>query len=113
MFEQRQQKLFRLMKERGIESLLLTSPFNVTYLTGFTGEDSYLFVRKNSVQIWSDARYEEQIGEECPGVDLLVRKPTEGLMDAAGRWLEKIKVSALHVESARRRSLILRSSQHT
>ncbi|AMV33949.1 putative peptidase [Pirellula sp. SH-Sr6A] len=95
----RQQRLFRELRHQSIERLLITSPFNVTYLTGFTGEDSFLYVEGETLTVWSDARYEEQIGEECPDLALEIRKPTELLVDAIPRWLGKKKVHALHVET--------------
>lgn len=95
----RQQRLFRELRHQSIERLLITSPFNVTYLTGFTGDDSFLYVEGETLTIWSDARYEEQIGEECPDLALEIRKPTELLVDAIPRWLGKKKVHALHVET--------------
>ncbi|XZE43515.1 M24 family metallopeptidase [Pirellulaceae bacterium SH467] len=95
----RQQRLFRELQHQSIERLLITSPFNVTYLTGFTGEDSFLYVEGETLTIWSDARYEEQVTEECPELALEIRKPTELLVDAIPRWLGKKKVHALHVET--------------
>ena len=39
---------------------------NVTYLTGFTGDDSYLLVTANGETLISDERYTTQLEEECP-----------------------------------------------
>ena len=44
-FEERRDKLRRLLKKTGADALLVTNFVNVTYLTGFTGDDSYLLVR--------------------------------------------------------------------
>ena len=38
----RSQKLRRQLKQEGLDALLVTNFKNVTYLTGFTGDDSYL-----------------------------------------------------------------------
>ncbi|MBN1816487.1 MAG: aminopeptidase P family N-terminal domain-containing protein, partial [Sedimentisphaerales bacterium] len=35
-------KLHALMRDNGIDALLVTQPQNVTYLSGFLGEDSWL-----------------------------------------------------------------------
>lgn len=98
MIAQRQQKLFRALKEQKITHFLITCPHNVTYLTGFKGEDSYLFVSDDTLTIWSDARYDEQIREECPDLSIELRGPTESLMEAFGRFANKSIKSALHVE---------------
>jgi Xaa-Pro aminopeptidase len=100
MIAQRQQKLFRQLKDQKIQNFLITCPFNVSYLTGFKGEDSYLFVRGDSLTIWSDQRYEEQIREECPELALELRGPTESLIDVFGRYAKKQGFASIHVESA-------------
>jgi Xaa-Pro aminopeptidase len=98
MIHHRQQKLFRALKELKINHFLVTCPHNVAYLTGFKGEDSYLFVSHDSLTIWSDARYEEQIREECPELALELRGPTETLIDAFARFANKNLRQSLHVE---------------
>ncbi|MBU6174010.1 MAG: Xaa-Pro peptidase family protein [Planctomycetes bacterium] len=100
MTQQRIEGLRRELRRQKLPSLLITSPHNVTYLTGFTGEDSFLFVDPTSIVIWSDARYEEQLQEECPTTEVMLRKPSEQLMPTVARWLVKNKVSSVHVESA-------------
>lgn len=98
MIHHRQQKLFRALKEHKVSHFLITCPHNVAYLTGFKGEDSYLFVSQDSLTIWSDARYEEQIREECPELALELRGPTEPLVDAFARFANKNLKQSLHVE---------------
>ncbi len=44
---ERRDKLRRLLKKTGADALLVTNFTNVTYLTGFTGDDSYLLVRRD------------------------------------------------------------------
>ena len=53
----------------GADALLVTNFTNVTYLTGFTGDDSYLLVRPDGEVLISDPRYTTQLEEECPGLD--------------------------------------------
>ena len=74
-FETRREKLRKAMRKVGVDALLITDFTNVTYLTGFTGDDSYLLVRDNGETILSDSRYTTQLGEECPDIDLCIRKP--------------------------------------
>ena len=52
----RRDKLRRKLKKAGADALLVTNFTNVTYLTGFTGDDSFLLVRPDG-QHWAlDAR---------------------------------------------------------
>ena len=84
----RRNKLRRLVSKAGADGLLVTNFTNVTYLTGFTGDDSYLLVRSDGDVLISDPRYTTQLEEECPGLDLLIRPPgmtmTKGIAKAVG-----------------------------
>ena len=67
-FQIRRDKLRNLIKKDGLSGILITSFVNVTYLTGFTGDDSFLLVTKEGDTILSDFRYTEQIEQECPNM---------------------------------------------
>jgi len=43
-FERRRERLRRRLRRAGVTGLLITDFTNVTYLTGFTGDDSYLLL---------------------------------------------------------------------
>lgn len=105
----RRQALIRHLKApgSGLEAAVITSPVNVTYLTGFTGEASYLVVTpKNSVLV-SDSRFEVQIREECPEIgkagdlDLHIRPHTRTVEDATAEVLGKLNVKSASVEGTR------------
>lgn len=49
------------MRSAGIDTVLVTSPVDVGYLTGFLGGDSYLIVGKGKPTMVSDSRYEEDL----------------------------------------------------
>ena len=70
-YQARRDRLRKAFLKAGIDALLVTDFTNVTYLTGFTGDDSYLFVRRDGEIVLSDPRYTTQLGEECPGVDFI------------------------------------------
>ncbi|MBA4065429.1 MAG: aminopeptidase P family protein [Isosphaera sp.] len=97
---QRRQILAQTLKAREVDGFLVTRPANVTYLTGFTGEDSYYYgTGKNSVLI-SDTRFEEQIKEECPGLDAHVRGHTKTTPEAAAEVLTRSGAKAVAVEDS-------------
>ena len=48
-FAARRDRLLRRLKTAGVDALLVTSTVNVRYLTGFTGEDSYLLIGRSVV----------------------------------------------------------------
>lgn len=49
-----------------IDGLFVVNPINVSYLSGFTGEDSYLLITYTDVYFITDPRYEEQARAEIP-----------------------------------------------
>ena len=76
----RRKRLVRSFKEAGIDGLLITSEANVQYLTGFTGDSTWLFVgRKESVLI-SDTRYTTQIARECSDVEVVIRDASKTML---------------------------------
>lgn len=94
----RRDKIRRAVLESEADALLVTDFTNVTYLTGFTGDDSFLFVRRDGDLILSDARYTTQIEEESPGLDAYIRKPGELIAKAVGRVAKAGKIRRLAVE---------------
>ena len=98
-FDRRRERLFRELRQHKLPNLLVTCPYNVTYLTGFTGEDSYLFANQDKATILSDARYEEQLQQECPRDSVFIRGSTITMIDATAKWLATQKLQAVCVES--------------
>jgi Xaa-Pro aminopeptidase len=97
-FAKRRKQLTRLIANESAQALLVTNFNNVTYLTGFTGDDSYLLVTRDDCWMISDPRYEEQIGEECPGLKAHIRQPGELTVDVTVNEIKKAKLNSLLVE---------------
>ncbi len=99
-FASRRKKLRALIRKTGVDALLVTNFTNVTYLTGFTGDDSYLLVTARDEVLVSDQRYTIQLEEECPGLDLKIRGPGDGMLKTVVGVLRSAKVRRLGVEAA-------------
>ena len=98
-YEKRRQKLQRKVKSLGADGLLVTDFTNVTYLTGFTGDDSYLLVRHDGETLLSDGRYTTQIANECPGLDAECRLPGTQMYELLNRVISKCKIGRLAIEA--------------
>ncbi|MBN1394003.1 MAG: aminopeptidase P family protein [Pirellulales bacterium] len=98
-FQARRERLRKGLKKAGVDALLVTDFTNVTYLTGFTGDDSYLLVRRDGETILSDPRYTTQLEEECPSVDLNIRPPGVAMLQAVAKVVHSAKVKRLGVEA--------------
>ncbi len=100
IFTQRRDRLRRILKKRSLPGLLVTKPQNVTYLTGFSGEDSFLLVWHQGELLISDSRFTLQIAEECPGVDVMIRPRGVGLVKAAAKAVRESKLRNVGFEAA-------------
>ncbi len=61
------------LKKKHIKSLLVTKPANVTYSTGFLGDDSWALITDGTVYLLTDGRYTEQAKNECPLCTIIER----------------------------------------
>jgi len=99
-FQKRVHALLRTMSSRKADALLLTHPLNVTYVTGFSGEDSSLILTRNEVFLVTDGRYREQAEHEAQWLRLVLRKGTmfRALADLfAGLRLKRVIFEADHL----------------
>ena len=80
----RLRSLRRQMKQRGIESLLITHLPDVRYLCGFTGSNAFLAITANRASMFTDGRYTAQARQETKGARVVI---TKSARDEACRWL--------------------------
>lgn len=97
-FAKRRAKLMKLVKSAGADGLLVTGEKNVTYLSGFTGDSSYLLITGRESRMISDFRYVIQLQEECPDLPTHIRDRSQLLPDATVDVLLKTKAGNLLVE---------------
>jgi Xaa-Pro aminopeptidase len=96
----RRDKLRRAVRKASVDALLVTNFTNVTYLTGFTGDDSYLMLLGKHEVLISDPRYTTQIEQECPGLEAKIRPPGVGMVEAVGQVAKLAHVGHLGVEGS-------------
>jgi len=96
---ERRQKLLQNLKKQPVEAILVSDETNVSYLTGFTGDSSFLLIGKGICTLISDGRYTTQIAQECPGLDVYIRPQTETIVVAAAKVVKKARVQKLGVEA--------------
>ncbi|NLF71804.1 MAG: aminopeptidase P family protein [Candidatus Anammoximicrobium sp.] len=96
----RRDRLLRLVPGTGADGLLVTHPANVTYLTGFTGDSSYLLLTPREQIMISDGRYAQQLTEECPDLDAEIRRPGLEMLPMVAKVVDAAKVRNLAIEAA-------------
>lgn len=95
----RRERLIRLLIDEGIDVLMVSNPVNVTYLTGFTGDSTVLLIRRDGLLLVSDSRYTVQLVEECPGLMVQIRSPSQKLPEAVAGALKGFGIRAVGFES--------------
>jgi Xaa-Pro aminopeptidase len=105
IFESRRDKLRQTLQEKSLAALLVTDERNVTYLTGFTGDSSFLVIGQaalaggKSELLLTDGRYTEQLEGECLGLDLAIRRPGGKQAEFVVETLSKLDLPTLGIES--------------
>lgn len=84
---ERRDKLKRLVKAAKADAILVTNVTNVSYLTGFTGDSSYLLLSDKKAIMFSDGRFVDQLPAECPGIELEIRGPGMTMVELLKRTL--------------------------
>ena len=56
---------------RGIDGLLVTTPSNRRWISGFTGSAGVALVTRDEARFATDSRYWEQVGQQCPEFTLV------------------------------------------
>src|SRR5436190_16475718 len=99
-FTTRRDQLRQSIRAEGLDAILVTNPINVTYLTGFTGDASYLILEKTKTLLVSDGRFKVQLSEECPGLDAFIRGPAQSTVDATIEQLKAMAPRSIGFESS-------------
>ncbi|MDX1963533.1 MAG: Xaa-Pro peptidase family protein [Pirellulales bacterium] len=101
-FARRRELLRKSLHKEKIPSLLVQRETNVHWLTGFTGEDSILFLDPQREILITDSRFVTQLADECPNLELVVRKTgrgTQTMDQAVARTLKKLGIRSCGCEA--------------
>jgi Xaa-Pro aminopeptidase len=90
------QKLRAEMKRRNVGALLVTSPFNLRYITEFTGTSGLAIVTQDKAVFITDFRYTEQAGVQVKEFDVVQAK--KNLMDEAVQTVHSLGIQTLAFE---------------
>lgn len=65
------------MAAEGLDALVVSSPFNRVYLSGFTGSSGWLVVSAQRAALVTDGRYVEQAAQQAVGFEVVKHEPLE------------------------------------
>ncbi len=89
LFHHRRRKLGELLRESGIDALLVTHPSNWFYLTGFTGDSGALVLSRKGTALVTDGRFVVQAKEEAKGVRICQQEGSA--LESAARVLAELR----------------------
>ncbi len=87
-----------MLEERRLEALLVSSPANVRYLTGFTGSHGLAVLTVRSTLLFTDSRYQLQATQQTA---CRVRTVSGSLYEAVAKWLKDKTFRNLGFDPAR------------
>lgn len=87
--QQRLKDIRRRLREKKIDCLILTKAVDVTYVTAFSGHDSWAAITPNTVHLITDSRYIEQARKQCVQTTLVQRQGP--ITEAAALLVKKLR----------------------
>jgi Xaa-Pro aminopeptidase len=85
----RLEEVQKLLRKRALGALVVTSPADWYYLTGFTGEAGVLLIDRAGAALVTDGRFTTQAAQELGGVTIVEQK--DGLYRTCGERLKKAR----------------------
>lgn len=102
-FLQRRRALASALAAQRIDAMLVTSLINVRYLSGFSGSNAALIVRKDlSASIATDGRYTTQIAEEVPDLEAKIERDCAKALLAEVEGPRRVGFESAHLTVADR-----------
>ncbi len=90
-------KLKAYLKKANINAMLITSPANVRYLSGFTSAESWLLITPGQNVFVSDFRYKLQAEQELDG-SYQIEMVTKSIYPLLADLIKKFKIKSLGIE---------------
>lgn len=69
--------IIRVIEENNVEAIFVTNKYDITYVSNFTGEKSYVLLTSSQNYIITDKRYIEQAKKQCTGFNVMLFEKLE------------------------------------
>lgn len=89
-------KLREGMKKRGIDALLVTSPYNLRYISNFTGTTGLSVITLDKAYFVTDFRYTEQVATQAVGFEIVTNAGP--IFDEVAKIVDGNNIEALGFE---------------
>src|SRR2546423_2255609 len=88
-----------LLVDLELDGLVITTPENIRYLSGFSGSLGYLVIGRTAAEILGDSRYWLQMEAEAPGFTLVRSGPSHGLWALVAARVKALGLRRIGFES--------------
>src|SRR3989442_12031087 len=75
-----------------LDGVVITTPENIRYVSGFSGSLGYLVIGRSDAEILGDSRYWLQMEAEAPGFTLVRSRASHGLWALVAERLKALKL---------------------
>src|SRR5256886_8671016 len=82
-----------------LDGVVITTPENIRYLSGFSGSLAYLLISRADAEILGDSRYWLQMEAEAPGFTLVRSGPSHGLWALVAERLKALGLRRVGFEA--------------
>lgn len=92
-----------ILKEEGIDALIISSNLNVAYLTGFTGFDAYerggyAFLTKNKLYLFANSLYAEEARSQAKNTEVIPLSHDQKLIPSLQEIITQEKINTIGFE---------------
>ncbi len=95
------EQLLSLLRQRGLESIYISSIDNVRYISPYTGDEAYLLITEREKFLITDPRYTEQAQLECPDYTIVEWRRLGSVAAAVGELVKRHHISSVGYEDDR------------
>ena len=93
-------RLQKIMQEKGVGGILLSSTVNERYITGFNFDDGYVVVFRDSAYVLTDFRYIEAAEQTVSAEDFEILTPSGGHLKCVAALAAEKGISEMLVEES-------------
>ncbi len=98
-YTHRRKEVFNRMKKSGANTLLVSNPINILYLTGFKSSNVFILLTENETFLFTDFRYEEVACEICDKQGMRFILLNKKLSIILKNLIKKYKIKEIYFEA--------------
>lgn len=92
----RVEKVQTKLKEQGLDALMVTNPYNLRYVSNFTGTAGLALITQEKAYFVTDFRYTEQAKDQTKGYEII--RHAGGIYEEVGRLVQEENIKILGFE---------------